>query len=306
MQVNTKVHESHINKVKRGMKAKIRVDAFSNELLDGQVTDVAALPDTASFFSSDIKVYTTKVKILSPLPGLRPGMNAEVTIEVNQLDKVLTVPVLAVLEFGGKTHVTKKTDGRFVQTKVDLGLSNEKFAEIKSGVKEGDIVAMSPISLMTEEEKRNAFGSMGKPTLRDWSKDESAEVAAAAAAGGGGAPGQGKGAGGGAAKGKASGKARGKGGFTPPPWMAKLSQEEKGQLFRGTDEEKKEILKAKAEMSDEQADQYLQQMAERMRSFGGGRGGPGGGGPGGGGGRGRGGFGGGGGRPPGGDGGSDQ
>ena len=28
MQVNTKVHESHINKVKRGMKAKIRVDAY--------------------------------------------------------------------------------------------------------------------------------------------------------------------------------------------------------------------------------------------------------------------------------------
>ncbi len=296
MQVNTKVHESHINKVKRGMKAKIRVDAFSNELLDGEVTDVAALPDTASFFSSDIKVYTTKVRILTPLPALRPGMNAEVTIEVNQLDKVLTVPVLALLEFGSKTYVTKKTDGRFVQTTVDLGLSNEKYAEVKSGVKEGDIVAMSPVSLMTDEEKRAAFGSMGKPTPRDWSKDESAEVAAAAGAGGG-APGQGKAAGGAAAKGKASGKARGKGGFTPPPWMAKLSAEERGQLFTGTDEEKKEILKAKAEMSDEQVEQYL----ERMRNFGGGRG------MGGGGGRGRGGFGGGG-RPPGGggDGGSDQ
>jgi HlyD family secretion protein len=304
MQVNTKVHESHINKVKKGMKAKIRVDAFSNEELVGEVTDVAALPDTASFFSSDIKVYTTKIKILTPLPALRPGMNAEVTIEVNQLDKVLTVPVLALLEFGSKTYVTKKADGRFVQTKVDLGLSNEKFAEVKSGVKEGDIVAMSPVSLMSDEEKRAAFGSMGKPTPRDWSKDESAEVATAAAGAGGGAPGQGKAGGGGgaAAKGKASGKARGKGGFTPPPWMAKLSAEEKGQLFRGTDEEKKEILKAKAEMSDEQADQYLQQMAERMRNMGGGRGGPGGGG----GGRGRGGFGGGG-RPPGGDdGGSDQ
>jgi HlyD family secretion protein len=297
MQVNTKVHESHINKVKRGMKAKIRVDAYSNELLDGEVTDVAALPDTASFFSSDIKVYTTKVRILSPLPGLRPGMNAEVTIEVNQLDKVLSVPVLAVLEFGGQTHVTKKTDGRFVQTTVELGLSNEKYVEVKSGVNEGDIVAMSPISLMSEEAKRAAFGSMGKPTPRDWSKDESAEVAAVAAAGAA----KGK-AGGAAGKGKASGKARGKAGGAMAAVFAKmanLSDDERQQL-RSPElsmEERTALLK-KAGLTDEE----ISQMAQ-MRARGGGRGGMGG--PGGGG-RGRGGFGRGGGPPGGGDGGSDQ
>ena len=108
-------------------------------------------------------------------------MGAEVTIQVDHLDKVLSVPVLAVLEFNGKDHLTKKVDGRFVQNPVDLGLSNEKFVEIKSGVKEGDVVAMSPISLMTEEEKRNAFGSTGKAALRDWSKEETADASAKAA-----------------------------------------------------------------------------------------------------------------------------
>ena len=49
-------------------------------------------------------------------------MNAEVTIVVNKLDKVLIVPVLAVLQFNGKDHVTKKVDDRFVQTVVELGL----------------------------------------------------------------------------------------------------------------------------------------------------------------------------------------
>jgi hypothetical protein len=286
------------------MRAKIRVDAYSSELLDGTVTDVAPLPDTASFFSSDIKVYTCKVMFDTPLPGLRPGMGAEVTIQVDHLTKVLTVPVLAVLEFNGKDHLTKKMDNRFVQSEVELGLSNEKFVEIKKGVKEGDIVAMSPISLMSEEEKRNAFGSTGKATLRDWSKEEtadavaSAKVAAAGAVKGAStADAPGKGA---DAKGKAAGKARGKGAGMPP-WMAKLSQEERMQVFRGSDDEKKEILKSKAGMTDEQADQTIQQMAERMKSFGGGGGGGGGrgfGGPGGpGGGRGR---------PGGGDGGSDQ
>ena len=57
----------------RGMKAKIRVDAFASETLDGTVMDVAPLPDSTNFFSSDIKVYTTKVRIDQPLPGLQAG-----------------------------------------------------------------------------------------------------------------------------------------------------------------------------------------------------------------------------------------
>jgi hypothetical protein len=232
-------------------------------------------------------------------------MGAEVTIQVDHLNKVLTVPVLAVLEFNGKDHLTRKVDNRFLQTEVELGLSNEKFVEIKKGVKEGDIVAMSPISLMTEEEKRNAFGSTGKATLRDWSKEETADAAASAktAAAGAvkgpsiaGAPGKGADPGK-----KAAGKARAKGaGGGRPAWMAKMSREEMGQFFQASNEEKKEIMKEKGGLTDEQADQALQQMAERMKSFGGGRGGMGGG-PGG-----PGGFGGGRGRPGGGEGGSDQ
>ena len=173
-------------------------------------------------------------------------MGAEVTIQVDHLNKVLTVPVLAVLEFNGKDHLTRKIDNRFLQTEVELGLSNEKFVEIKKGVKEGDIVAMSPISLMTEEEKRNAFGSTGKATLRDWSKEETADAAF--------------GQGGGSrrarqrraslpalrARGLRPAKARrrarpGRKGAGMPAWMAKLSAGRADAMFRGTDDEKKEI-----------------------------------------------------------------
>ena len=73
MQVNTKVHESQIDKIAAGMKAKIRVDAFSDTELEGTVKDVAPLPDPTSFFSSDIKVYTTHITIDNPLAGPAAG-----------------------------------------------------------------------------------------------------------------------------------------------------------------------------------------------------------------------------------------
>ena len=94
------------------MKARIRVDAFASETLDGTVIEVSPLPDSTNFCSPDIKVYTTKVRIDQPLPGLGPGMTAEVEILVSELDNVLSVPVEAVVHYDDKDHVAvKKPDG---------------------------------------------------------------------------------------------------------------------------------------------------------------------------------------------------
>jgi HlyD family secretion protein len=289
MQVNTKVHESQIDKLAKGMKAKIRVDAFASETLEGTVTDVAPLPDSTNFFSSDIKVYTTKVRIDNPLSGLKPGMTAEVEILVDRKTDVLTVPVLAVLQFHGKDHVSKRIEDQFVQTEVELGVSNEAYVQIVKGVSEGDVIAMSPMSLMSDEEKRKAFGAATKGGKKDWGEE-----------GGSGEPGQpgvggpgvtkkvaaGPGAAGkeaDAAKAKAKGKgaggfAKGKGaGGNRPAFftkLQKLSQDERTQLRSpDTSEEEKSQLYKKAGLTDEE----LTQMAEMRKNFGGG-GGPGGGG----------------------------
>ncbi len=140
----------------RGLKARIRVDAFSDQVLDGTVMDVAPLPDSTNFFSSDIKVYTTKVRIDAAAAGLRPGMTAEVEILVDRKEHVLTVPVLAILQFSGKDHVTKKVDDRFVQTEVELGVSNEKYVEVTKGLSDGDVVVMNPI--VAHDRRREASG----------------------------------------------------------------------------------------------------------------------------------------------------
>jgi len=310
MQVNTKVHESHIDQIKPGMKAKIRVDAFSDQVLEGTVLDVAALPDATSMFSSDIKVYTTKVQIDNPLLGLRPGMNAEVEILVARHENVLFVPVTAVLQFNGKDHVTKKVDDRFVQSLVELGPSNESFVQVIKGASEGELVVSSPITLMTEDERDKAFGSASKGTTRDWARRGTGDADSKDAAGGppgvaakvAGAPGapgkaldpakaKGKRAGGFAKGGKGGGAGR-------PAYMAKIPREEMRKLFTASEEEKTEILK-KAGLTPEEMQQF-QEFSEKMRSGGFGGGGPGGGGGFGGGRRG------GGGPPAGGDGGSDQ
>src|SRR5271157_1712464 len=287
MQVNTKVHESQIDKITPDMKARIRVDAFSDQELTGTVIDVAPLPDPNTMFSSDVKVYTTRVKIDNPLPGLRPGMNAEVTILVDRKEKVLSVPVQAVIEYGGKDHLAIRTPSGYDRREVDLGATNDKFVEVTKGVTAGAVVALNPLTLISENEKRELFGVDGKSAgKKDWVGFAKAKDAAVAAEGatepGKAAPAAGKGGDPAKAKGdlaKAKGRTKGAGGGGFGAFGAKfqnMAPEDRAKLRTASPEERSEILK-RAGFTDDEIEQMQQMRA------GGGGGGFGGGRPGGGG-----------------------
>jgi HlyD family secretion protein len=178
MQVNTKVHESQVDKLAPNMKAKVRVDAFVDQLFNGVVLDVAPLPDPGPFYSQSIKVYTTHIRIDDPISSLRPGMTVQVEILVTERDDVLSVPVQAVLLYDGKDQVAvKKPGGGFEWRDVDLGISNEKEVEVKAGIRSGEAVILNPIDLLTEEEKRAKFSTPTKPAARGKGRAKSAPKA---------------------------------------------------------------------------------------------------------------------------------
>jgi len=164
LRVNAKMPESHVDWLAQGMKARIRVDAFPDTLFTGKVTEVSPLPDPTNVFSDNRKVYTTHVLLLDGIPGLRPGMSAQVEIVVKELDKVLAVPVAAVLHYDGHDHLAVKLpDGGIAWRVVQLGASNDKFVEVKEGLQSADQVVLNPLVLMTEDEKRTKFGKPTQP-----------------------------------------------------------------------------------------------------------------------------------------------
>ena len=180
MQVNTKVHESQVDKLAPNMKAKVRVDAFADQLFNGVVLDVAPLPDPGPFYSQSIKVYTTHIRIDDPIPNLRPGMTAQVEILVTELDAVLSVPVQAVLHDNDKYYdyvAVKKPGGGFELRDVELGMANEESVEVKAGIRSGEAVILNPIDLLTEEEKRAKFSTPTKPAARGKGRAKSAPKA---------------------------------------------------------------------------------------------------------------------------------
>ncbi len=141
MSVKVKVHESYIQKICKGLKAKIKVDAFPNEELPGEVTKVGLLPDSQNrWINPDLKVYQTTVSISATNKWLKPGMSAKVELMVKQLHDVICVPLQAVTEVEGK-HYCYVVNGKLEKREVEIGEFNDEFIEVKSGLKEGEKVS---------------------------------------------------------------------------------------------------------------------------------------------------------------------
>ncbi len=144
MQVKVNVHESQVKRVKDGQKARIRVDAFSELVLDGTVKNVSALADSAySWMRGGVKEYTTIVTIdKMPDVPLKPGMTAEVDILVNHVDDAVLTPVQAVTT-RQRQHYAYVLRGTVLQRQiVSIGDANERQIQILSGLAAGDQVAL--------------------------------------------------------------------------------------------------------------------------------------------------------------------
>lgn len=139
MSVNVKVHESYVKRVQLGQRARIRVDAFPDVVLEGNVTKIAVLPDSQNrWMNPDLKVYATKVILDEEHDWLKPGLSAEVEILIDRLEDVLQVPLQTVSTENGEQVVYVSRLGGPERRVVKTGAFNDTFIEIQDGVEEGE------------------------------------------------------------------------------------------------------------------------------------------------------------------------
>ncbi len=108
MQVETRIHESALDRVHAGQKVRVTVDAFPEASYQATVKSVAVLPEQNSWSGSDTKVYQTIITIDEQVEGLKPGMTAVSEILVDRVADVVTVPLHAVVEHNDQKYVVVK------------------------------------------------------------------------------------------------------------------------------------------------------------------------------------------------------
>jgi RND family efflux transporter MFP subunit len=145
LQLQTRVHEALVSRVRAGQEALVRIDAFPGRKLSGRVKDVAPVASQQDFLTADVKVYPTAVALEGDVAGLKPGMSAEVTILTGQHKGVLRLPAQAVLRAGGQKWVCYvRAGGGIDEREVKLGASDGVFVEAREGLKEGEQVLLDP------------------------------------------------------------------------------------------------------------------------------------------------------------------
>jgi multidrug resistance efflux pump len=144
MQVEADINENSTKYVRSGLPATVLISSISAEPLKGQVVKVNDYPEPSGFFSSNVKRYETLIEILENPGNLKPGLTAEVTIEVDSRDNVLQLPLQSVVEHGDEFYCLLKTSNGWELRELQIGLSNDQTVEILGGIAESDEVAANP------------------------------------------------------------------------------------------------------------------------------------------------------------------
>jgi multidrug resistance efflux pump len=163
MQVSTKVAEAVAAWVRPGQRARVKVEGVEGDSLAGLVLEVAPRPDPTTSLNENAKVYWILVRIEKSPPGLAVGMTAEVEIETEPLERVLTVPLPSVVYYDGTDHVAvKKAGGGWEWRGVSLGRSDGSQAVV-TGLKAGEAVAIDPAPLLSGGQKLRISLSLPRP-----------------------------------------------------------------------------------------------------------------------------------------------
>lgn len=141
MQLSASVDESDMGKVSKGQPATFTVDAYPGETFSGVVEQVRLSPVVAN----NVVTYATIITAPNASLKLKPGMTANLTIEVDRREAVLRAPAAAarfkptaeMLEALGipapppaRNTIWTYTDGRPAATAVTLGTSDGVWTEI--------------------------------------------------------------------------------------------------------------------------------------------------------------------------------
>lgn len=170
--VEVKVDETDIANVRAGQTAKVKVDAFGDLEIDGEVIEVGSsaitrsgqtiAQTTGSQEAKDFKVVVRLLPTDETRSKLRPGMSATAVVTTDRRENAVVVPLQALViqeeplpegESNENRPKPEEVQGVFLLdgnkarfVKVETGITGDTDIEVLSGVKPGDSIVTGPFS----------------------------------------------------------------------------------------------------------------------------------------------------------------
>jgi len=149
IQTEVNVDEADIANVEIGQKAQVFAIAYPDQPVDGVVESIAVSAKVAT--GQQGQSFAIKIRLLDPEKiTLRPGMTCRAEIFTATRGGVLAAPIQAILVDENLTTDVVQRDvfvlrnGRAVKVSVDVGIADDTYQEIVSGLSPGDEVVTGP------------------------------------------------------------------------------------------------------------------------------------------------------------------
>jgi HlyD family secretion protein len=176
MEATVDVDENDVVLISLGDTAKIKVDAFGDQVFKGVVTQIGNSAQTSGFGTQEQVVnFQVRIKLFEPDSGLRPGMSCNADIETETVRDIISVPIQSVTarsdfnpgndeEAGAKPEgngnrskfqevVFIVENGKAKMVNVETGISDKDYLVIKSGLNGGEEVVSGSYRAISRELK---------------------------------------------------------------------------------------------------------------------------------------------------------
>ncbi|MDR2426529.1 MAG: efflux RND transporter periplasmic adaptor subunit [Endomicrobium sp.] len=150
--IEANVDETDLRYIKIGDNLKMSLDAYPDEIFSGIVEHIAY----ESTVVSNVTVYAIKIRPIKKPKVFRAGMTATITVTAESKKGAWSIPSNFIIERGKKKTVTVKSLTKnnkeiLVTRNINTGVTDGKFTEILSGLKQGDTAV-----ILKEKKKEKA------------------------------------------------------------------------------------------------------------------------------------------------------
>ncbi|MEE9430150.1 MAG: efflux RND transporter periplasmic adaptor subunit [Melioribacteraceae bacterium] len=179
MEAVVEVDENDVVLITVGDTAYIEIDAFKDQKFKGIVTQIGNSAKTSGIGSqNEVVNFDVEIRLLDPNKKIRPGMSCDAEIQTETKSDVIAIPIQSVTARmpkdkngeddsdedssqrmkKGKKKKTKISEVVFVEdgnlakmVNVELGISDDTYMEITSGLEEGQMVISGSYRAISKE-----------------------------------------------------------------------------------------------------------------------------------------------------------
>ncbi len=182
MEAVVEVDENDVVLITVGDTAYIEIDAFKDQKFKGIVTQIGNSAKTSGIGSqNEVVNFDVEIRLLDPNKKIRPGMSCDAEIQTETKSDVIAIPIQSVTARmpkakkdknseddsdedssrkmkNGKKKKTKISEVVFVEdgnlakmVNVELGISDDTYMEITSGLEEGQMVISGSYRAISKE-----------------------------------------------------------------------------------------------------------------------------------------------------------